>query len=439
LALVVLLLSSLIISLPVQNEAVAAAPNTGVICTTGISPTPSFTLTARDGYIYLPDGNTSYMWSYTLGSNPFQLPGPVLCVNEGDTVTIQLNNTLKEDTSIAFPGLDGVTANGVPVQPQVDTAGNLTSLVPVAKASTGTITYQFVASSPGTFVYESGTDQGKQINMGLFGGLIVRPKAGANYAYNTPDSVNKHDLYRFNPNNEYLMIMSELDPALHQAVETGKAYDLTLQHPRYWMINGRSFPDTIADNNAAWLPTQPYGSMVRMQPFNSATTSDSHYPALVRYINVGMLNHPFHPHGQNGRVIGRDGRALVSPVGEDLSYENYLVMLGAGQTWDLTYQWTDVDKWNPTTKPIPVTLPQQQNLTYKGGLTWYSGSPYLGVTDGLPAGNTTNNQCGEYYEVWHSHALNEATNFDLGFGGMFTLQRIDPPLATQQANNHLCS
>ena len=36
-------------------------------------------------------------------------------------------------------------------------------------------------------------------------------------------------------------------------------------HPRYWLINGRGFPDSIADNFAAWLPTQPYGALAQIQ------------------------------------------------------------------------------------------------------------------------------------------------------------------------------
>ncbi len=429
LALVALVMTGLVAGLPSQSqEAFAAVNKTGVVCTTGAAGSPTFNLTAKSGYISLPDGNTAFMWSYANGSGTFQLPGPVLCVNEGDNVTIVLNNTLGEDTSIAFPALENVTVNGVPAQPQFDSGGNLTSLTNVATKSGGSVTYKFLANQPGTFVYQSGTDQGKQINMGLFGAIIVRPNvtglpalpSGVGYAYKRADSA-------FNLSNEYIMITSELDPDLHQAVERNQAYDITKQHPRYWQINGRSFPDTIADNGAAWLSTQPYGSMVRMQPYNTSLTSPSHYPGLVHYINVGMLNHPFHPHGNHGRVIGRDGRALASPGNEDLSYEKYLILLGAGQTWDVTYQWTDVSQWNPATKPIPVTVPQQQNLTFKDGVTWYSGSPYLGLKDDLPTGTTSYNQCGEYYQVWHSHALNEAANYDLGFGGMFTLQRIDPP------------
>ena len=57
---------------------------------------PTFTLDAREGYIQLPDGTTMYMWSYAAGGGAFQHPGPVLCVNEGDTVTVILTNSLPD-------------------------------------------------------------------------------------------------------------------------------------------------------------------------------------------------------------------------------------------------------------------------------------------------------------------------------------------------------
>jgi FtsP/CotA-like multicopper oxidase with cupredoxin domain len=402
--------SALLIASATGMPARAATTNSGMVCTTG----PSFTLTAQSGTVPMPDGNTIYMWSYSPGSGAFQLPGPTLCVNQGDTVTVVLNNTLPEDVSIVFLGQDGVTANGVDAQPQF-TSNELTSLVQPAAKSGGTITYRFTANNPGTYLYESGTDPAKQVQMGLYGSLVVRSSKGANYAYNRVDS-------QFDPTTEYLMLFSEVDPMLHQAVETGGAYDIMTYHPRYWLINGRSFPDTIADNFAAWLPDQPYGALVHIQP-NIGTSQ----PALVRYLNAGALNHPFHPHGNHGRVVGRDGNPLESDASaRDLSYEKFLVMLGAGQTWDVTYDWRDIEKFSPT-NPIPVALPQQQNLTYKDSATWFSGSPYLGLKGSLPVGTTSYNQCGEYYQVWHSHALNEAANWDTGFGGMFTLERIDPP------------
>ncbi len=40
-------------------------------------------------------------------------------------------------------------------------------------------------------------------------------------------------------------------------------------HPRYWLINGRGFPDSIADNGASWLPSQPYGALAEIKEFNA--------------------------------------------------------------------------------------------------------------------------------------------------------------------------
>jgi FtsP/CotA-like multicopper oxidase with cupredoxin domain len=86
----------------------------------------------------MADGNTSFMWGYTLGNNAYQAPGPTMCVNQGDTVTIALKNTLAEDVSIAFPGQENVLANNVAAQPQFDSSGNLTSLTTVAPKNGGT-------------------------------------------------------------------------------------------------------------------------------------------------------------------------------------------------------------------------------------------------------------------------------------------------------------
>src|SRR5690348_15895265 len=116
-------------------------------------------LTARDRYVSTPDGNSIYSWGYSLSSGHFQLPGPVLCVTSGQTVTVVLHNELPEATSIVFPGQHGVTADGNAAQPQFDaTSHDLTSMVQSAAATSGSVTYQFKAGSPGTYLYTSGTD-----------------------------------------------------------------------------------------------------------------------------------------------------------------------------------------------------------------------------------------------------------------------------------------
>ncbi len=404
LALVGLLAAALLPATVIGRPELAPATAPAILsnmCTPG----PTFNLETRSGYMQTPDGNSLFMWTYARSGGSFQVPSPVLCVNEGDTVTINLTNNLPEAASIVFPGQNGVTASGG--LPGLFTAE--------AEAGGGMVSYSFVAGEPGTYLYESGTNPHRQIEMGLYGALIVRPTLGPNYAYNDPTT-------QFDPDREYLLLIHDLDPDLHQAVERNQTYDVTNRRDHYWTVNGRSFPDSIADSNVPWLPAQPYGALVVVEaedPDNPAL------PALIRYVNAGLENHPFHPHGNHMRVIARDGRLLSLP------FENFSTTIGSGQTYDLLFRWVNVEEWGiggaPPRIRDQVTYPNIFNLIFKDGLTWYSGDPDLGVQADLPPGSTSFNECGEFYFPWHSHALNEFQNFDEGFGGLATLVRVEPP------------
>ena len=393
------------------DSASAVHPEHGMVCTTG----PTFNLRATDGYISTPDGNSVYMWSYAKDPGAFQYVGPTLCVNEGNTVVVNLTNDLPEPVSIVFPGQQDVEADDGAgwelAQPQFDGGGNLTSLTNVALPAGGTVSYRFIAEEPGTYIYQSGTEPSKQVQMGLVGALVVRPSLGANYAYNDVDT-------QFNPDREFLLLFHEIDPDLHRAVERGLPYDVTKLHFRYWTINGRALPDSIQVNNTPWLPSQPYGSMIVVEPYDAATNAQ---PALVRIANAGTANHPFHPHANHIQTIAQDGRLLDQP------FEQFTRTTGAGQTYDALFKWTDVEGWDPDFNPVPVEIPGLQNLVFMDSATFYSGSPYLGYQGELPVGVTSYNQCGEEYFPWHTHALNEFQNFDEGFGGLGTLLRVDPP------------
>jgi hypothetical protein len=216
--------------------------------------------------------------------------------------------------------------------------------------------------------------------------------------------------------------MSEIDPVLHLAIERGESYDMATYRARYFLYNGRAFPDTIAPNNAAWLPGQPYGSLTHIYPYNPTSNP---LPALVRYLNASTSIYPHHPHGNHSRIIGRDGTPLEGSAQEDLSYEKFSMPIGPGQTWDISFTWRDADEWDSTNNPIPVTIPRDQNLTMGA---YYGGSPYLGTQENLPVGSEAQNQCGEYYHIAHNHALQQTTSWGLTMSGQMTYTRIDPPL-----------
>ena len=125
--------------------------------------------------------------------------------------------------------------------------------------ATGSVTYTFTAGRPGTYLYESGTDVSKQIQMGLYGALVVRP-AGH------PDQVNDRSRLGVQPGPRVPL------PALRGRPRRSTSrwsaadpIDWKTFKARYFMINGRSMPDTLAPNNASWLPNQPYGALVHIR------------------------------------------------------------------------------------------------------------------------------------------------------------------------------
>jgi hypothetical protein len=434
----------------------------GVVCTANSNSTThegTFLLTAKTGFITTADSNAFYMWGYSNGNGTFQHPGPIFCVETGDHVTITLKNTLPVDTSLQFPGMKDVKANGAPSDPVFDGTGHLVSLAPVAPAG-GAMTYSFYANDSGSFLYESGTDPGFQVQMGLFGAIIVRPHVtAANQATlaafvqaNAPGangttgpaaladapalaygSMANYDLNAiYSRNHEYLMMLSEIDPDLHAAVEQGGVdssddWDKPYR-AHYFLINGRSFPDNISANGAPWLPAQPYGAMAHVLPYEVKTdavhdAAANPLPALIHYMSVGVESYPMHPHSNHERIIIQDGTPLRDGA-VDLSAEHFAAVINPGAAADATFIWTNVEDYTDTTGArIPV--PPNNGLNLTEGEYW-SGSPYLGNQFELNPGINGANECGEYYHVVHSHNLPQATNYGATFGGMLSLIRVDP-------------
>jgi FtsP/CotA-like multicopper oxidase with cupredoxin domain len=168
----------------------SSAVNAAVPGITGTSAVNTFNLTVNENYISQPDGTAVYSWGYGCAETPpaanfrpdgvagscstMQIPGPTLIVTEGQTVTVTLTNNLPAaagNTSILFPGFS-VTSSAVDTStPTGPKAGLLTTEAPVG----GSVTYTFIADKPGTHAYYSGTQGDLQIEMGLYGAVIVLP------------------------------------------------------------------------------------------------------------------------------------------------------------------------------------------------------------------------------------------------------------------------
>jgi FtsP/CotA-like multicopper oxidase with cupredoxin domain len=387
---------------------------------------PTFSLTAKAGYISTAEGGSYLMWGYANGSGLMQYPGPTLIVSQGATVTVNLTNTLSVPVSIIFPGQTEVAANG----------GSPGLLTREAAAAGGTVSYTFIATQPGTYTYHSGTQPELQIEMGLVGALIVRPTGyvpgNGGFAYLPNDGSSSYD-------HEYLFMLSEMDPRIHDHVAAGRMHlvDNTTYFPVYWFINGRTAPDTMTAAPNPLLPHQPYNCMPMMHPGEKI---------LLRMIGAGRDLHPYHTHGNHHRVIARDGRLLSSGAGgADLGELAFTTTVIPGSTADAIFTWTGEklgwdmyghapgDPLQPGEyapdhgKPLPVTLPSQLDVTNG---QFYSGSPFLGTLGSLPPGEGGFNPNGGFMFMWHSHSEKEIVNNDIFPGGMLTMMIVEAPGVT---------
>ncbi len=163
------------------------------------------------------------VWGYNTTNAAVTAPGgPTLVVTEGQAITIHLHNSgLPSATSLMIAGQPGAPDTvGV-------TNGNSKDYSLPAAPNPG-------ALKAGTYLYEAGltADGPRQVAMGLYGALIVRPTGAPLQAYADPSTAFA---------DEAVLVLSEIDPAFNAAPTT---FDLTDFAPKYWLINGKVYPNT---------------------------------------------------------------------------------------------------------------------------------------------------------------------------------------------------
>jgi FtsP/CotA-like multicopper oxidase with cupredoxin domain len=227
-------------------------------------------LCAVTGSVTLPDTPAPVpIWGFADGGDGLlpdctaataSLPGPQNAVNQGDVVTVNVTNNLPSGHTLRFeaPGIDF-------------DAG------PTDAAVSSTLTRTFTASAPGTYLYQSGGDGGRQAAMGLYGALIVRPTTPGR-AYDPASTL--FDV-------EATLVLSAIDPDFNAAPDS---FDMHTYRATYWLINGKAYPDTL--------------------PGIGATVGQK---VLLRYLNAGFDNTTMQLLGMHERVVARDARLLNNP------------------------------------------------------------------------------------------------------------------------------
>ena len=157
------------------------------------------------------------------------------------------------------------------------------------------------------------------------------------YAYNDGDGSTAYDV-------EYPIQIHGFDPNFHFVGMTFNPEPFTDMKDKYFLLNGRSYPDTVA-KNAMYTPVAD-GTNHYSQPLPAIVNIPAGGKALLRisdldvteFQTLASLGIPMH-------VIANNARLLRDQAGNNLYYDTNSVTLGGGESIDVILDATDTSKY----------------------------------------------------------------------------------------------
>ncbi len=344
-------------------------------------------LAAGDGMVTMADGYPQYIFSFHrlplpgIGDAPDEAsgnypgwvmeqgmlaanaPAPTIEVDEDDELFLSLTNvgmTMRPDLFDPHT----VHWHGFPQ------AASIFDGVPDSSISINmgaTLTYYYNAKDAGTYMYHCHVEATEHMQMGMLGNLFVHPRqnkladaanlftafttnpanilnggttpapavntgalhaTGATYAYNDGDGTTRYDI-------DYPIQIGSFDPDFHDASLNVQPLPFAGMNDRYFLLNGRGYPDTVVDG-ALPATDDPVGGSHVSQPVDSLVTAAPGQRILLRISNLNITE--FYTVGTTGlpmEVIGLDARLLRDGAGNNLYYKTNSLTLGGGQSADV--------------------------------------------------------------------------------------------------------
>ncbi|MCP4421771.1 MAG: multicopper oxidase domain-containing protein [Chloroflexi bacterium] len=254
-----------------------------------------------------------------------QTPSPIIPINENDEVYLTLTNVgfemrpdLDDAHTVHWHGFRNPTAyfDGVP---------EASVSVPQGRD----FPYYYRPEHPGTYMYHCHFEDVEHVQMGMDGIIYVRPSQNATgttgghppgkYVYNDGDGSTAYD-------REVTLLLNEIDTRPHDQLLNVQEFVWSDYKPNYWIINGRSYPDTVLPNNDPSLPYQPISSLVQCNPGDRV---------LLRLANLGYAQHSMQLPGIPMKVVGHDATLLRSTSGADLTYYTNSLLIAPGEARDV--------------------------------------------------------------------------------------------------------
>jgi FtsP/CotA-like multicopper oxidase with cupredoxin domain len=309
------------------------------------------------------------------------IPAPMMAIDEDDEFFLTLTNVgmvmrpdLFEQHTVHFHGYPNASAfyDGVP---DASIAINIGA----------SFTYYYLAPDAGTYFWHCHITPPEHLQMGMVGQLYVRPRqnrllpgtslfaglqaqqgeprtacnsgdilcsnpvpkvntsathtAGAMYAYNDGDGSTRYDV-------EYPLQIHGFDPNFHFVGMTFNPEGFTDMKDKYFLLNGRSYPDTISPGPIKTPSTDGVNHFA--QPLSSIINIPAGGRALLRISDLDVSEYQtLASLGIPMTVIALNAKLLRDQAGNNLYYTTNSITLGGGESLDVILDASDRTSYPP--------------------------------------------------------------------------------------------
>jgi FtsP/CotA-like multicopper oxidase with cupredoxin domain len=308
------------------------------------------------------------------------IPAPLMAIDEDDEFFLTLTNVgqvmrpdLFEQHTVHFHGYPNASAfyDGVP---DASVAINIG----------GSFTYYYLAPDAGTYFWHCHITPPEHLQMGMVGQLYVRPRqnrvpvgnslyaalqtqqanlrtrcdssdilcsnplpaasnattraATGGYAYNDGDGSTHYDV-------EYPLQIHGFDPNFHFVGMTFNPENFEGMKDKYFLLNGRSYPDTVSPGPMATQTTD--GLMHYSQPLPAIINITAGQRALLRISDLDVTEYQtLASLGIPMTVIGYNAKLLRDQAGNNLYYNTNSITLAGGESLDVILDASDMTQYH---------------------------------------------------------------------------------------------
>jgi hypothetical protein len=309
------------------------------------------------------------------------IPAPLMAIDEDDEFFLTLTNVgmimrpdLFEQHTVHFHGYPNASTfyDGVP---DASVAINIG----------GSFTYYYLAPDAGTYFWHCHITPPEHLQMGMVGQIYVRPRqnrvpvgtslytalqqqqldprtrcdaaadilcsnplppvdngatraATGNYAYNDGDGSTHYDV-------EYPIQIHGFDPNFHFVGMTFNPEGFADMKDKYFLLNGRSYPDTVTPGPLATQTTD--GALHYAQPLPAIVNIPAGGRALLRLSDLDVQEHQtLASLGIPMTVIALNAKLLRDQAGNNLYYNTNSITLGGGESLDVILDASDTTKYH---------------------------------------------------------------------------------------------